>query len=257
MSRLTCVVAVCVACGSKGPSRDEMLDSKRAEMAALLDPVRAAAAKLPSLDRDGIADVNGPFITWLYPNGDTVVISETQLGNLRKGGERGAFLEEKTHAGKKMDKVKPYGTITFLHIAEWAVGIEPRLFGDYYEQMKSGDDAKANVDHYLATRYVIVIRYLDYKAPHVTSSDATSAKFEPGALVAEARVLDIKGGDHGGFRYAATTSDKITASSGDTDTAFAADLDDNARKAFEAKLAKLAPGSSTWNEFVLGEKSRW
>lgn len=63
--------------------------------------------------------------------------------------------------------------------------------------------------------------------------------------------------DHGGFRFSATNSEQITASAGRTDEAFAADVDDNARKAFDDQLAKLAPGSSTLDEFVLGEKRRW
>jgi hypothetical protein len=43
---------------------------------------------------------------------------------------------------------------------------------------------------------VIVVRALEYVAPHVISDD----KFTAGHPLAEARIYDVQGGEHGGFR---------------------------------------------------------
>jgi hypothetical protein len=247
MKRVWVFAVAAVACGK---SAAKVFEENKVAMAAMLEPVRAKAADLKLVDSDGITGVNEPLTTWLK-NGNAVVVSESHLANMHVGGTDSAFVKQKLHDGRELRDIETFGTIGWIHEANWVTGA-----GTFApdRDVRDADEARANVERFLGLRYVIVIRILDYKAPKITSSDETSSKFVPGLVVAEARVLDIKGGDHGGFRYSATNSDQITASKGDAEGAFRADFLSNTEKAFDAKLGKLLPKSSSMDEFVLGEK---
>lgn len=239
--------------GPSGPSPMKMVEEKQAEMAKFLEPVRAKVLgnDLPMLTTDGITGLKGPLLTWLRPNGNAVVLSEEKIRQMKKDGDDPSTFHEKTHDGTSMDKFELFGTIDFGALTDWVVG---KTFANFHPvDMKSHEQAETLLDHYFGLQYVIVVRIFTYVAPVITSSDSTTdtAKFTAGKIVGEARVLDLKGGDHGGFRFVVGNSENITATSGDENEAFAADLEDNLRKQFDAGLQQVAPKSSSLGDFIM------
>jgi hypothetical protein len=231
------LILAVVACG---PSPKKLLEQNRAELAAFLVQVRAKAASLTPHTEDGLTDLRTPLVS-AHTHGDTVVITETELANLVKNGERP--FHEKTHGGDPMDGIDMSGTSEFVKLATWAVGarmgIEP-------ERLKDSKQARRMLDEFFSVRYLILLRFLSYTAPQETAYDGTKIGFRGGVVEAEARVLDINGGNHGGFRFKAVSSAKI-ANVRDL-TALTSDLLYRAIDAFDEELQKLAPGSSKFRE---------
>ena len=223
------------------------MEGKRAEIAAFVEPIHAkVTGQLAPLTVDGITGVQGPLITWLRPGGDTIVMLESQVVAINKDAEANSTLPLRTHDGTKIEMLKLFGTIDFVALVDWAVG---KTFGTVWDAwVKDAASAQQTIDHALAVRYVIVIRILEYVGAQVLMND--TQKFTPGRIVAEARVLDIKGNDHGGFRFTATNSDKVTLYGGTIDE-LATNLSTNISTAFDQGLQKLVPGSSKLDDFVM------
>ena len=246
------------ACGSE--TAQSVLEARRADMTAYLEPVRAkVTGDRPVLTADGVTGVQGPLITWFdtQGRGNAVVLTETEIEQLRKDGTDNSFVKPRTHDGKEIERFNMYGTLDFEQLAEWVVGKKVRFPLD----ITTPDDARKTIVRFFGLQYVIVIRILDFTAPaYAKGSTETAPRFTSGLVHAEARVLDVQGTDHGGFRFAASSSDTIRTSTNDRDDSLTADLEANAATAFDQAMQKAVPGSSGFEHFVtaspLGSASR-
>jgi hypothetical protein len=231
------------ACGKGRPTGgDKLLDGKKAELAAKVAPVvKAIAANPPVLTADGLTGAQGPFTA--FPKGNTAVVAETDLKELRPGGQDTAMLHQRTRTGVDLGSIRIYGSIFFVQMAGWASDNNTGVFKSY----NYADPAKAQalIDGWAGLKYVIVVRVLDVVKPELV----TSTEFKPGHMTCEALVYDTTGAPHGGFRYEVTSDKEITASADRVDDAFAADMDAMQKIAFDQALAKIAPGSAKMDDF--------
>lgn len=127
----------------------------------------------------------------------------------------------------------------FAGVAEWATSGNTTGLRNAYDVVTTTEAADALLAHIDQLQYVIVVRELGY-----TKFQIHGSSFEPGVIHAEAHVLDMMGGDHGGFRFEATNSDKVAVPAGALDfSEVERDLDEAASRAFEAGLVRVLPGT--------------
>lgn len=249
-SQVACLTVALLGCGPTDKEKAEsayqarkhaaltVLDTNRDAYTTVLEPViKAVVANPPPVTADGVLGIAAPLIDWAN-GGNTIVLMEWTA----KSAAQKERLRPSTRDGKK----EWYGLWEYHSTTYPADAISYWSGESKFSQLGNADDAKAVVDHIRRLQYVVVIRVLAFDAPQIKDTyDSSTKHVIPGHVVAEARIFDTKGADHGGFVFEGTHSGNASGRDmSQLSSALEHDLALGGEAAFQEKLAKLVPGSN-------------